>query len=178
MASPENYIFGNSALHDRFRLTTQILVALVSNASYSISIAQLQNHTGRSARELEKLCHVICRAALIQPDAQVRGKWRLACTPSAITLEDVFRCVLMMQADHNKIKSADIMPVEPVSHEVDLLIMQATMAVNQSVFKHLRQFSLDRLAGSATRPTSYSKRKLNGTLYDNEHDFEVNAWLI
>jgi hypothetical protein len=30
-----------------------------------------------------------------------------------------------------------------------LLVMQATMSINQSVFQHLRQFSLDRLKMSA-----------------------------
>jgi len=38
----DDYILGNGALHERFRLTTEILGALVSCAPRSLTIAQLQ----------------------------------------------------------------------------------------------------------------------------------------
>lgn len=179
MANADDYIFGNGVLHDRFRITTQILAVMVSSAPRAVSLSQLQSNTGRSARELEKLCDSLCRAMLLHADATVRGKWTLACAPSSVTLEDVFRCVITPPPDSAKAVAAmDSTHSDHLHHDVELLIMQAMMAVNQSVYKHLRQFSLDRLKASTSAQPPSSKRAVNGSSYDNEYDFEVNAWMV
>jgi hypothetical protein len=52
-----------------------------------------------------------------------------------------------------------------VARDVDLLAMQVTMSVNQSVFQHLRKFSLDRLklGNSATdSPGKSNERRTFG----------------
>jgi DNA-binding IscR family transcriptional regulator len=174
----DDYILGNGALHDRFRVTTEILGALVSSSPHSLSMAQLQNYTGRPAKELAKLCSALWRSMLTKPDTKARGNWVLACAPSSVTLEDVFRCVIANQPQ--PAKSIITTPVESDQrhHDIDLLVMQATMAINQSVFKHLRQFSLDRLKVSAAAKPPLTKREQRHMQYDNEHDFEVNPWLI
>lgn len=173
MITVDDYILGNGVLHDRFCITTEILVALVSSAPRPLSMAQLQSYTGRPARELAKLCGALWRAMLTQPDTNARGSWVLACAPSTVTLEDVFRCVI---ADQPQIVKPE--PADRRHHDIDLLVMQATMAINQSVFKHLRQFSLDRLKISAAAKPPLRKQEERGVFYDNEHDFEVNPWLI
>jgi len=174
----DDYILGNGVLHDRFRVTTEILSALVSSAPRSVSMAQLQSYTGRPTKELTKLCSALWRSTLTQPDANVRGSWMLACAPSTVTLEDVFRCVIANQpavAKPTIVKSAE---ADQRHHDIDLLVMQATMAINQSVFRHLRQFSLDRLKVSAAARPPLTKHEQRSMRYDNVHDFEVNPWLI
>jgi DNA-binding IscR family transcriptional regulator len=124
----DDYILGNGALHERFRLTTEILGALVSCAPRSLTMAQLQSYTGRPAKELAKLCGALWRAMLTKPDKDVRGSWTLACTPSAVTLEDVFRCVIADQP-HNA-KQAAALAANPAKaeemdkrqYDIDLLV--------------------------------------------------------
>ncbi len=181
MIAADDYILGNGALHERFRLTTEILGALVSCAPRSLTIAQLQTYTGVPAKDLAKLCGALWRAMLTKPDKEVRGSWTLACIPSAVTLEDVFRCVIAEQPHNVKQAAASTAAtagkaddMDKRQHDIDLLVSQATMAINQSVFRQLRQFSLDRLkVSAAARPPSRRLHK-----YDNVHDFEVNPWYI
>jgi DNA-binding IscR family transcriptional regulator len=174
----DDYILGNGALHDRFRVTTEILGALVSSAPRPVSMAQLQSYTGRPAKELAKLCSALWRSMLTQPDANVRGSWTLACAPSTVTLEDVFRCVIANQPQVTKPAIVTSAENDQRHHDIDLLVMQATMAINQSVFKHLRQFSLDRLKVSAAAKPPLTRHEQRSMHYDNVHDFEVNPWLI
>lgn len=178
MVTVDDYILGNGALHERFRVTTEILGALVSNAPRPVSIAQLESYTGRPAKELAKLCAGLWRAMLLRPAGKLRNVWTLSCEPSSVTLEDVFRCVVA--AEPGRSKAAVERPVEPdrTRHDVDLLVMQATMAINQSVFQHLRRFSLDRLKISAAAKPPRSKHAQRSVRYDNVYDFEVNSWLI
>jgi DNA-binding IscR family transcriptional regulator len=153
MITVEDYIFGNDALHQRFFTTTEILARLISTAPRAVSIAQLEETTGRSPKELSKLCGSLERAGLLRQAANAAEKWTLACDPALITLEDVFRCVLADQQGRSRAATKTAVP-ERASNDVDLLVMQAMIAINQSVFKHLRQFSLDRLkiSGSGTFP--------------------------
>ena len=208
MITVDDYILGNGALHDRFRITTEILGALVSSAPRPVSIAQLESYTGRPAKELVKLCGALWRAMLMRPEAKSRNLWALNCEPSSVTLEDVFRCVIAAQPVPVKTTEARPQNLDRIHHDVDLLVMQATMAINQSVFQHLRQFSLDRLkistaakppvrrsargagsdrstAGADARlllnertPRDGSQGGAYNHRYDNLYDFEVNPWLI
>lgn len=178
MITVDDYILGNGALHDRFRVTTEILGALVSSAPRPLSMAQLQTCTGRPTRELAKLCGALWRAMLTQPDTNERGSWMLACAPSTVTLADVFRCVIADRPKAVKDAVAKLDDADRRHRDIDLLVMQATMAINQSVFKHLRQFSLDRLKVSAAAKPPQRRKEQRGAFYDNKHDFEVNPWLI
>lgn len=155
-----NYILGNASVHERFRTMTDILGKLVSSAPKAVSITQLEQHTGRPAVELLKLCRSLWRADLLLPHGTMPATWQLACAPDAVTLEDVFRCVLADPAPRGKQDSkpdAD----DRAHQQLDLLLMQATMSINQSISTHLRQFSLDRLhnCSSGMHPfTAYSMR--------------------
>ncbi len=178
MITADDYILGNGALHDRFRVTTEILGALVSCAPRSLSIAQLQSYTGRPTKELAKLCSALWRSMLTQPDTKMRGNWMLACAPNTVTLEDVFRCVIANQPQPAKPTIVSSVEQDQRHHDIDLLVMQATMTINQSVFKHLRQFSLDRLKVSAAAKPPLTRQEQRSMQVDNVHDFEVNPWLI
>lgn len=147
MNTVNQYLLGDSALHARLCLLTEVLGKFVSGAPRAIGIAQLEKDTGRTVRELQKLCAMLCREGLLQPHPHQAQHWMLACEASLVTLEDAFRCVLAEQAARERSSKAKAMPdaADTSRREVDLLVMQATMGIEQSVFQHLRQFSLDRL---------------------------------
>lgn len=177
MITSDDYILGNGQLHERFRVTTEILGALVSSSPRPVTIAQLQSYTGRSAREISRLCAELERSALTEPDKKTRGSWLLACPPSSVTLEDVFRCVIA-NTDQRKTTTPSQIEFDRTRRDVDLLVTQATIAINQSVFQHLRQFTLDRLKISAAGRPPQRKMERPFTGVDNVYDFEVNSWLI
>jgi DNA-binding IscR family transcriptional regulator len=160
MITVEDCIFGNDALHQRFFTTTDILAKLISTAPRAVGIQQLEEATGRPARELSKLCGSLERAGLLREVANAADKWTLACDPALITLEDVFRCVLAEQQGRSRTAAKTVVP-ERASNDVDLLVMQAMIAINQSVFKHLRQFSLDRLKASGSGAFPAPRRPLD-----------------
>ena len=178
MPTVDDFIFGNGALHERFRFTTQVLAVLVVGAPRSISIAQIQQYIARPTRDIEKVCDGLHESMLVQPDAAIRGNWALACDPSSVTLEDVFRFVISLYSGRSLRLQPESEEGEQLKMGVDLLVMQATMAVNQSIYKQLRQFPLDRLRMSAMAKPPISKQAIREALYDNEYDFEVNPWLI
>ena len=173
MVTVEDCILGNSALHDRFFATTEILARLVFGAPRAVSMAQLEDATGRPEKELAKLCTALERAGLLRQDAQAPGKWALTCNPSLLTLEDVFRCVMSEQQTRSR--SAKTAATDRTPSDVDLLVMQAMIAINQSVFKHLRQFSLDRLKISAAGMFPSPRRHLGDSCLDNDFDFAVSG---
>lgn len=153
----DGYLFGNGILHDRFCITTEILGTLMSNASRTVSNADLELATGRSGREIGKLCRSMQRAGLLQTEAKTCKGWRLGCEPSKTTLEDVLRCVLAEQQQGARSEPDPQIERGNTRHNVNLLVMQATMAINQSVFRHLSQFSLDLLKGRGGKISSYQK---------------------
>lgn len=164
MVTVDHCILGNGALHDRFFATTEILAKVVSCAPRGVRIAQLEEATGRTSRELGRLCQALARAGLLRHDAAA-GKWQLTCDPCAVTLEDVFRCVL---SETPARKPARASASERAASDVDVLVMQAMLAINQSVFQHLRQFSLDRLKISAAGMFPAPRRALHACSLDDD----------
>ena len=145
MVIADDCILGNGALHDQFLLATEILTALISSAPGALSIAQLESDTGRPLKALEKSCAGLLRTQVIRRHDSLPEHWVLACEPSGMTLEDVFRCVVAQQASRSRLPAVRRRNPERRYHDVDLLLTQATMAINQSVFQHLRRFPLERL---------------------------------
>lgn len=155
MHATDDYLLGDSALYGRLRLVTELLGHFVAGAPRAVSLAQLQQATGRPARELVRLCNILCREQVLQPQGGQPQAWTLACETSHLTLEDAFRCAMSEQASRTRsarqktAKAAAAEQRDAVRPEIDMLVMQATMGINQSVFQHLRQFSLDRLKVTA-----------------------------
>lgn len=164
----EDFILGDGVLHQRLCAITEILGKFVACAPRQLSICQLAESTGRSEHDLDKLCSGLARAALLQSSPQLAGSWTLACAPDQVTLEDVFRCVMAEQLVSGNSAALPSVPIsghvaQRLQHDADLLVMQAAMAINQSVFRHLRQFSLDRLkmSSAAVFPVPTSSRRLS-----------------
>ena len=171
-------IFGNGAFHERFRVTTQVLAMLVASAPRAVGIGQLQKTLQRPAREVGRICEGLQDLGLLAPDPAVRGSWALACQPNEVTLDDVYRFVLSTQAERAPPDDERFEPLEQLLADADLLVTQAAMAVNQEISRKLRQFTLDRLRSSAAAKPPVSRQAIREALYDNEYDFEVNAWLV
>lgn len=127
-------------MDQKFRITTEILELFVSNPSQDLSIAYLVEYTGHTTREVTQICRKLQIAGLVQPAKNSSKVWMLVCDPSSITLEDVYRGMIANPQPTQNPANPDV----DRARSVDLLIMQATMEVNQSIFKHLRQFSLGR----------------------------------
>lgn len=142
MCKVEDFILGNSALHDRFRAIAKILGIMVTISPRSASLEQLETYTGYPEKVLSKLCDGLWQADLLQPDSEVEDTWLLGCEPDRITLEDVYHCAI--GKSQGGARSA-LSTAERAHDDVDLLIMQATIAINQSMLQHLRRFPLNRL---------------------------------
>lgn len=154
MLNIDDYILGNGALHDRFCASTEVLAKVVSSTPRPVTLKQLEQCTGRALAELEPLCGNLARAGLLRMHDSERDGWVLARRAGEATLEDVFRCVVGAQPVAPRTLTRDA--AGQAQPEVDLLVMQATMAINQSVFRHLRQFPLDRLKARAAQLSPYA----------------------
>jgi DNA-binding IscR family transcriptional regulator len=147
MTVSDNYLFSDVLMDQRFRITTEILEQFVSNPSQDLSTARLVEHTGHTAREVNQVCRKLQLAGLVKPSKPSSKAWMLICDPSTITLEDVYRGVIAEKValqEQEQAQEHEFAADADRSRSVDLLIMQATMEVNQSILKHLRQFSLGR----------------------------------
>ncbi len=127
-------------MDQKFRITTEILELFVNNPSQDLSISYLVEYTGHTTRAVTQICRKLQIAGLVQPAKNSSKVWMLTCDPSSITLEDVYRGMMANQQPTQSRTN----PEADRARSVDLLIMQATMEVNQSIFQHLRQFSLGR----------------------------------
>ncbi len=147
MTAPDNFLFADVLMDQKFRVTTEILEQFVSNPSQELSSARLAEHTGRSVREVNQVCKKLQLVGLVAPVKPATRGWKLICDPNTITLEDVYRGVIAeaatVPAQQGAAAIGEDRAMDP-ARGVDLLIMQATMEVNQSIFRHLRQFSLGR----------------------------------
>ncbi len=146
MRSIDDYILGNEELHAQFRRCVTMIGKLVASTPEPVGMIQIEALTGASTKEMAKLCERFWRAGLIRPDYDMPNAWRLACDPCKTTLEGVLCCVLAEQQDE-RCRQSGAKPgqAELPSRELDPLIMQMTMAINQSIFRYLRQFTLERL---------------------------------
>lgn len=136
MNAADEYLLGDSALYGRLCLITELLGQFVTGAPRAVGLAQLEQATGQ------------------------RPGLGLACETSRLTLEDAFRCAVSEQASRArsaKHKAGGAEQQDTVHPEIGMLVMQATMGINQSVFQHLRQFSLDRLR--VTAASMFSSRR-------------------
>jgi DNA-binding IscR family transcriptional regulator len=140
MTASDDFLFADVLMDQKFRTTTEILEQFVSNPSQELSAARLAEDTGRTVREVNQVCRKLQLIGLVEPVKPAAKGWKLVCDPNTITLEDVYRGVIAEAA----LPAPESDRATDAARSVDLLIMQATMEVNQSIFRHLRQFSLGR----------------------------------
>ena len=162
MQSLDAYILGNSTLHTQLAVATRILALLAASAPQCVTLATLHSATRRSALELRKICKGFNHAGFVTTPKAMHDAWTLHCDLATVTLEDVYLALLAGAGHGKKTATTDAAAeASPQQNNLDLILMQAAMTINQSLFKLLRQFTLDRLqigatAGAASPSHAYS----------------------
>jgi DNA-binding IscR family transcriptional regulator len=170
----DEYILGNGALHLQFCLATEILAALVAHAPHPVSTPALEKLTGHPVKELARICSGLWQSMLITPNSAGEG-WVLINPAHRITLEDVFRSVVESQQPRSAAKSPIGARTVRTRPDVELFVGQATIAINQSVFRHLRQYSFDRLRGPSLTLTPAGFHSKNTTRYDADSELALTS---
>lgn len=158
MQSINEYLFGNRALHEQWRGSTQVLVTIAENAPSPVGIEQLCAGTGRSEREVARLCRGLESAGLLRKSAPKRREWQMACDANGLTLETVYLCVLEEAARGADQDSSLSETRDKSLRRIDVLLSQAAMTVHQSVLTHLRQFSIGTVRRRDSREISTRSR--------------------
>lgn len=143
-ALPE-FIFGDQLLHARFATAIELIANVVLAYPRHVSTSRLAEVLGQSARSLAPILRSLRDAGLIEQAAGASDAWYCASRLSSITLADVFRCVADAPAAPMRSRCFDDDTRSSAQQSVDLLLMQATMAINQVVLQRLQSFDLERL---------------------------------
>jgi DNA-binding IscR family transcriptional regulator len=145
------FIFGDQLLHSRFSMAIELLARIVIANPHPVTIGALSEALGQPPRSVRALLATLHQSGLLSEDEKNRGAWYCSSSLGAITLADIFRSVSGAKPESSSLrkkKSEEPAAGESRSSEqqsVDLLLMQATMAINQVVLQHLQAFDLGRL---------------------------------
>lgn len=161
-AVPE-FIFGDQQLHTRFFMAIELLARIVIANPRPVTTADLSESIGQNARMVRALLGNLHETGLLCRGE--RDAWHCATTLDTITLADVFRSVANAVPESTRRKKAAPAGDEARSasqQSVELLLMQATMSINQVVLQHLQAFDLGRLkavrASGGIHTFNYSTR--------------------
>lgn len=97
-----------------------------------------------SLRYLRKLLRTLTAGGLLRPHEKHGDTWACMRAPHTISLADIYHCLMAEQEDCKAPFGAAAQALASTS-SADLLMMQATMSINQVVLQHLQQFDLGRL---------------------------------
>jgi DNA-binding IscR family transcriptional regulator len=149
------FLFGDQLLHSRFSLAIELLARIVIANPRQVTTSKLAEVLEQSPRTVRVILSGLHQSGLLCQDQKNKDAWSCGTALSTITLADVFRSVAgaMHESAGRKKKIDAAHPDEARSaaqHSVDLLLMQATMAINQVVLQHLQTFDLGRLKALAS----------------------------
>lgn len=155
-SAADQFIFGDQLLHSRFSLAIELLARIVIATPRSVSAATLADSLGQPIRVVRGLLASLAKSGLVNQDEKTKDGWSCSGTLGSITLADIFRSVSSTMLDtalarkkKTEISAADASRTA-AQQSVDLLLMQATMAINQVVLQHLQAFDLGRLRAVAS----------------------------
>lgn len=152
------FIFGDQQLHARFSLAIELLARIMTARQRSVTTAALAEAVGQSSRTVRAVLAGLRQSGLLSQDDSQKDAWVCSSSPGTITLADIFRCVASTTPEPSRKKKCSSHAAEESrttsQQSVDLLLMQATMGINQVVLQHLQAFDLGRLkaVGSASKP--------------------------
>lgn len=141
------FMFGDRQLHTRFSMAIVLLARLVIANPRPLTTIALSEALGEPPRTVRALLANLHHSGLLCKDGKARDAWSCSTGLGSITLADVFRSVAGTapgQARRKKTGTSDE-PRTASQQGVELLLMQATMAINQVVLQHLQAFDLGRL---------------------------------
>lgn len=137
-------MLGNASLHTELSTALAVMTELICNASQPPSAQALSESMELSVRYLRKLLRSLAKGGLLKAHPQANDTWICAHPPHTISLADVYRC-LMSPKEEATAPSVTAARMETRASNADLLLMQATMSINQVLLQHLQQFDLGRL---------------------------------
>lgn len=155
-AAVGEFIFGDQLLHSRFSTAIELLVRIVIAHPRPVTTAALCETTGQTPRQVRGLLNSLHQSGLLHQDHKNKDTWHCPPSLNAVTLADVFRCVVTGTTDAGASRRTkrDVAESDEVrstaQQSVDRLLMQATMAINQVVLQHLQAFDLGRLKAVAS----------------------------
>lgn len=158
------FIFGDQQMHARFSMAIELLARIIIANPRTLTTTTLAESLGQSVRSVRAVLGNLHQSGLLGRDETTRNGWYCASPLGMITLADVFRSVASAAEDSRRKKA------EPATDDtrsaaqqsVDLLLMQATMSINQVVLQHLQAFDLGRLtavrSSGSLHPFHFSTR--------------------
>ena len=173
-ASINEFIFGDQQLHSRFSMAIELLSRIVIATPRSISTTALVEELKQPLRIVRAVLDNLYKSGLVCQDEKCKDSWFCTWALGTITLADIFRCMApapgnAMIPQKRKCGSATAADRTASQQSVDLLLMQATMAINQVVLRHLQQFDLGRLRAltstDAFRPISFGPHSYDSECY-------------
>ncbi len=140
----DEYLLGNASLHVQLSTALAVMTQLICNASQPPTAQQLSESMELSLRYLRKLLRTLSAGGLLKQHEAKHDTWVCTRPPHTISLADVYQCLAV-----DKEEAAAPFVAAPQANAAgsssDLLMMQATMSINQIVLQHLQQFDLGRL---------------------------------
>lgn len=154
------FIFGDRQLHARFSLAIELLARIVTTKSQSVTTVALAEAVGQSPRTVRGVLAGLCQSGLLCRDERGKNAWFCASALDGITLADIFCSVAGAAPENMRKKACEAAAAcesrSASQQNIELLLMQATMAINQTVLQHLEAFDLGRL--KAVRSGSHYHR--------------------
>jgi DNA-binding IscR family transcriptional regulator len=164
MVNNGEYMLGNPELHLQLATALSVMTQLICNASNPPSAQQLSDTLEVSTRHLRKLMRTLAKGGLLAPHERHPDTWACTRPPHTISLADIYHCL----ADKEEAAAPYVTPPQADASVAasELLMMQATMSINQVVLQQLQQFDLGRLkiAESAMMFTASLREKMRRTL--------------
>jgi DNA-binding IscR family transcriptional regulator len=148
MANNGEFMLGNPELHLQLATALAVMTQLICNASNPPSAQQLSDSLEISIRHLRKLMRTLTRGGLLKPHERNADTWACTRPPHTISLADIYHCLV----DKDEEAAPYVAPPQTDASTAasELLMMQATMSINQVVFQQLQQFDLGRLKVAET----------------------------
>lgn len=144
MVRNEEFILGNATLHLQLSTALAVMTQLICNASHPPTAQQLSETLDVSLRYLRKLLRTLSDGGLLKPHEKNADTWTCTRAPHAISLADIYYC-LVSEKEEGKAPFIAAAQADASTSSAELLMMQATMAINQIVLQHLQRFDLGRL---------------------------------
>lgn len=144
MYQNEEFILGNASLHTQLSTALAVMTQIVCNTSRAPTAQQLSDTLEVSVRYLRKLLRKLTGGGLLKPHDKNSDTWVCARQPHTISLADIYHSLVAAE-EQKSVPFVAPPQADAVVSSAELLLMQATVSINQIVLQHLQQFDLGRL---------------------------------
>jgi DNA-binding IscR family transcriptional regulator len=140
------FFLGNAFLHGQLLTVLRILERLKRNRKEGLTALQLAHSIGLPVNPVRSLMRQLAKEGLLIRQPRMVDVWVLTRAIDSMTLGDVYNCLARgAVAGAGKVAGYE---QNSDNMAADLLLMQATMTINQSVAQQLRLFDLRRIGAA------------------------------